>query len=68
MKKRTYICIILSKSGKREYEVETKSAIKCADKYGKLEFGEVVMVSQKNGKLLSCCSCVTDGRSRWYQR
>lgn len=49
-----YICTIYSNfSYGREYEVNTKSAMKCADMYGRCEGGEVVTVSTKSGKVLS---------------
>ena len=49
-----YICTIYSNfSHGREYEVETKSAMKCADLYGRCEGGEVITVSTKSGKDIS---------------
>lgn len=47
-------CIIYSNSSLgREYDVETKSAMKCAELYGRYEGGEVVEVRSNSGKLLS---------------
>ncbi len=47
-------CIIYSNSSLgREYDVETKSAMKCAELYGRFEGGEVVEVRNNSGKLLS---------------
>ncbi len=49
-----YICTITSNfSNGREYEVDTKSAMKCAGKYGRCEGGEIVTVRTKSGKVLS---------------
>lgn len=51
---RIYICTITSNSTHpREYEVETKSAMKCAELYGRAEGGEVVTVQTKSGKPVS---------------
>lgn len=47
-------CIIYSNSSLvREYEVTTKSAMKCAELYGRYEGGESVEVYSTSGKLLS---------------
>ena len=44
-----YICIIESNSSfPREYEVETSSAMKCANELGRLEGGETVTVYNKS--------------------
>lgn len=52
--KAMYTCIITSNfSLGREYEVSTKSAMKCAEEYGRCEGGEKVTVKTKSGKILS---------------
>lgn len=44
-----YTCVIYSNtSNGREYEVETTSAYKCADMYGRCEGGEVVEIWNKS--------------------
>lgn len=49
-----YKCVIYSNSSLgREYGVNTKSAMKCAEIYGRCEAGEVVSVLTKTGSLLS---------------
>ena len=49
-----YICTIYSNSShEREYKVDTRSAMKCADKYGRCEGGEVVTVRRKCGTIIS---------------
>lgn len=50
----TYNCVITSDfSNGREYEVTTKSAMKCAELYGRCDGGEVVTVYTKSGKPVS---------------
>lgn len=49
-----YYCIIWSNNSYgRLYEVETKSAMKCASMFGRCEGGEVVSVCRQNGHILS---------------
>ena len=49
-----YKCVIYSNSSMgREYDVATKSAMRCADKMGRADFGEVVTVYTKTGKPIS---------------
>ena len=49
-----YICTIISNfSYGREYEVETKSAMKCAIEHGRCEGGEEITVSRKCGTVIS---------------
>ena len=49
-----YICTIYSNASYgREYDVDTKSAMKCASKFGRCEGGEVVTVTNKSGKIIS---------------
>lgn len=51
---KTYICTVTSNStSPREYTVSTRSAMKCADMYGRAEGGEVVTVCNKSGRVLS---------------
>ena len=49
-----YICTIYSNSSTgREYETDSKSAMKAANLWGRCEGGEVVTVSTKSGRELS---------------
>ena len=49
-----YICTITSNStNERQYDVVTKSAMKCANAFGRCEGGEEITVSTKSGKPLS---------------
>ena len=49
-----YICTITSNfSNGRQYDVDTKSAMKCAESYGRCEGGEEIAVSTKSGKPIS---------------
>lgn len=49
-----YRCTITSNSSYgREYEVDTRSAMKCAIEYGRCEGGERVVVSARSGKPVS---------------
>ena len=48
-------CVITSNfSNGREYDVQTKSAMKCAKEFGRCEGGEIVTVFSNTGKPLSC--------------
>ena len=49
-----YKCIITSDSSAgREYEVNTKSAYKAAQEFGRCEGGETVTITSKGGRELS---------------
>lgn len=49
-----YICRIASNSSLgREYDVDTRSAMKCAEMFGRYEGGESVTVYNKSGRPLS---------------
>lgn len=61
-----YICTIASNSSLgREYEVDTKSAMKCAEKYGRYEGGEIVTVSTKSGKTISAVRYTPEDGGRY---
>ena len=64
-----YICKITSNSSReREYEVKTKSAMKCAQKFGRCEGGEVVKVmTKKSGKVLSCVMWTPENGGEYYR-
>lgn len=64
-----YICKITSNSSlEREYEVKTKSAMKCAQEFGRCEGGEVVTVStKKSGKVLSCAMWTPKNGGEYYR-
>lgn len=44
-----YVCVI----GDRKYDVDTRSAMKCADKYAAYSLDQVVTVETKGGKAIS---------------
>lgn len=49
-----YVCIRVSNSSyPAQYDVDTKSAMKCAAEIGRCEGGEVITVCRKNGRVLS---------------
>lgn len=49
--KTTYVCHISSNSSHgRTYDVETKSALKAADMYGRCEGGETVTIYRKRSR------------------
>ena len=49
-----YKCIITSNSSAgREYDVNTKSALKAAQEFGRCEGGETVTITTKGGRELS---------------
>ena len=63
-----YICTIESNSTYgREYEVDTKSAMKCAEVYGRCEGGEIIKVSTKSGKLLSAVRWTPEDGGRYWR-
>jgi hypothetical protein len=49
-----YIINITSNSSLgRTYETNSRSAMKAAEQYGRYEFGEVIWVTNKSGRILS---------------
>lgn len=65
---REYICEIYSNSSNgREYTVTTKSAIKCAQLYGRCEGGEVVTVRTKSGRVVSRAAWTPENGGRYYR-
>lgn len=64
-----YICKVSSNSSRdRIYEVETKSAMKCAQKFGRCEGGETVTVmTKKSGKMLSCVMWTPEDGGKYYR-
>ncbi|MBQ3988210.1 MAG: hypothetical protein II629_05565 [Ruminococcus sp.] len=63
-----YICTIESNSSHpRTYEVETRSAMKCADQYGRCEGGEVVTVTNKSGRVLSRAAWTPEDGGHYYR-
>lgn len=64
-----YICKITSNSSlEREYEVKTKSAMKCAKEFGRCEGGEIVtVVTKKSGKVLSCVMWTPENGGEYYR-
>lgn len=44
-----YVCVI----GNRKYDVDTRSAMKCADKYAAWSLDQVVTVETKGGRIVS---------------
>ena len=64
-----YICKVSSNSSReREYEVKTKSAMKCAKEFGRCEYGEVVTVTtKKSGKVLSRVMWTPENGGEYYR-
>jgi hypothetical protein len=63
-----YICRISSNSSTgREYEVETKSATKCAERFGRYEGGEVVTVYSRSGRVLSEVRYSPEDGGKYYR-
>ena len=63
-----YICIIYSNnSHAREYSVNTKSAMKCAEMFGRCEFGEVVTVRRKCGTVISQARYTPEDGGKYYR-
>lgn len=61
-------CIIESHSSfPREYEVQTKSALKCAKEFGRCEGGEIVRVYAPRGKLISEARWTQEDGGRYYR-
>ena len=65
---RKYVCVIWSNTSfAREYEVTTRSAMKCAIEYGRAEGGEVVQVQSKSGKVISAVAWSPEYRNYYRQ-
>lgn len=63
-----YICTITSNTtNTRTYDVETKSAMKCAALYGRCEGGEVVTVRAASGKALSSVAWTPEDGGKYYR-
>ena len=66
MGNRHYMCTVSSNNTEdREYLVNVRSAMMCADKYGRAESGEKVTVRTLQGKPLSCVLC-SDTDRKYY--
>lgn len=63
-----YICRISSNSSAgREYEVETKSAMKCAERFGRYEGGEIVTVTNKHGRVIDRAAYSPEDGGKYYK-
>lgn len=63
-----YICKIWSNSSLgREYDVNTKSAMKAAQELGRCEGGEVVTITTKGGRELSRVIWTPENRGRYIR-
>ena len=64
-----YKCIIWSNSSNgREYDVDTKSAYKAAQKYGRCEGGEVVQIrTMRSGKVISEARWTSEDGGKYYR-
>lgn len=63
-----YKCIIWSNSSNgREYVVNTRSAYKAAQKYGRCEGGEVVQIRTASGKVISEVRYTTEEGGKYYR-
>ena len=63
-----YKCIIRSNSSNgREYDVNTRSAYKAAQKYGRCEGGEVVQIWTRSGKVISEARWTPENGGKYYR-
>lgn len=63
-----YKCIIWSNgSSGREYDVDTKSAYKAAQHYGRCEGGEVVQIRTTSGKAISEARWTPEDGGKYYR-
>ncbi len=63
-----YKCIIWSNSSNgREYDVDTKSAYKAAQKLGRCEGGEVVQIRTASGKVISEARWTPEDGGKYYR-
>ncbi len=63
-----YKCIIWSDSSKeREYDVDTKSAMKCAELHGRCEGGETVTVFSPSGRPISQVRWTPEDGGKYYR-
>jgi hypothetical protein len=63
-----YKCIIWSNSSNgREYDVDTRSAYKAAQKYGQCEGGEVVQIRTAEGKVISEVRWTPEDGGKYYR-
>lgn len=61
-------CIITSNSTyEREYDITTKSAMKCAHEFGRCEGGEIVTVYSPNGKIISQVRFTPEDGGKYYR-
>ena len=66
-KRKTYVCIISSNSSLgRGYEVNTSSAMKAADMFGRCEYGEDVSIYTKGGKIVSRAMYTPEEGGHYY--
>lgn len=66
-KKMKYIVKVWSNSThEREYETDSRSAMKAAEKYGRYECGEVVQVCNKSGVVLSEVRYTQEDGGKYY--
>jgi hypothetical protein len=63
-----YKCIIWSNSSYgREYNVNTKSALKAAKMFGRCEGGEVVQIRTASSKVISEARWSPEGGGKYYR-
>ena len=63
-----YKCIIWSNSSNgREYDVDTKSAYKAAQEYGRCEGGEVVQIRTRSGRVISEARWTPEDGGKYYR-
>ena len=63
-----YKCIIWSNSSHgREYDVDTVSAIKAAQMYGRCELGEVVQIRTASGRIINEARWTPENGGRYYR-
>ena len=63
-----YKCVIWSNSSNgREYYVNTRSAFKAAQMYGRCEGGEVAQIRTASGKVISEARWTPEGGGKYYR-
>ena len=58
-----YVCVI----GNRKYDVDTRSAMKCAGKYAAYSLDQVVTVETKGGRKISQVRWSPEGGGKYYR-
>ena len=63
-----YKCVVWSDSSYgREYNVNTRSALKAAQQYGRCEGGEVVQIRTQSGRVISEARWTPEGGGKYFR-